>query len=186
MKEIWLRANRRIVAISLVTPTALAVVCSPFALGLIVPLDWAPIRAVAAAIALVAVTAGLLLAWIARQPRLAYHDGHLYVYLGANPPFAVPIQFVEGFLLGQGPSWLGGKKHRRTETTTLVVRLAERAVEWSHREVHPILGSWCDGYITIRGTWCEPLSLDLVSRLNLRLHQVQSARKHGETAGQRA
>jgi hypothetical protein len=85
----------------------------------------------------------------------------------------VPIELVECFLLGQGPTWLPGKKYAKTETVTLVVRLAERAVEWSHRSTHPMLGTWCDGYITIRGTWCEPLSLDLVNRLNQRLAEVQ-------------
>jgi hypothetical protein len=108
-----------------------------------------------------------------RKPLLAYENGHLAVRLRFAGIEHVPIDLVECFLLGQGPTWLPGKKYAKTETVTLVVRLAERAVEWSHRPTHPMLGTWCDGYITIRGTWCEPLSLDLVNRLNRRLAEVQ-------------
>jgi hypothetical protein len=110
---------------------------------------------------------------LSQRPRLAYESGCLLVYLRPGPPFRVPVEHVEAFLLGQGPSWLPGEKHRRTETVTLVVRLAEKAEEWSHRDGDPRLGSWCDGYITIRGTWCQPLTLDVVVRLNRRLADVQ-------------
>jgi hypothetical protein len=58
----------------------------------------------------------------------------------------------------------------------LRIRLAERATEWAQRDVKPALGAWCGGYITIHGTWCEPLDIDLVNQLNKRLaaaHQAQ-------------
>ncbi|MEX0586689.1 MAG: hypothetical protein WD176_08600, partial [Pirellulales bacterium] len=122
---------------------------------------------------------GFLLAigfiYVVRQPLLAYHDRHLIVRLEFGEPDRVPIELVECFLLGQGPSWLPGKKYAKTQTVTLVIRLAERAVDWSHRFTHPMLGSWCDGYITIRGTWCEPLSLEVVNRLNRRLDEAHRA-----------
>jgi hypothetical protein len=35
------------------------------------------------------------------------------------------------------------------------------------------MGSWCNHYVTIRGTWCEPLSVELAARLNARLASVQ-------------
>jgi hypothetical protein len=160
--------------------------CGAIALGIIPPLDDSILRIIAGVLAGLSAAAFTICIALARQPRLAYSDGRLLVYLRRLGPLAVPIDLVEAFLLGQGPSWLAGKKHGRTETTTLVIRLADRAVDWSHRDVDPVLGSWCDGYITIRGTWCEPLTLELVNRLNLRLHQVTSAKKHDETVGQRA
>jgi hypothetical protein len=38
--------------------------------------------------------------------------------------------------------------------------------------VKPALGAWCDSYVTIRGTWCEPLNGELIRRLNRRLREV--------------
>jgi hypothetical protein len=57
----------------------------------------------------------------------------------------------------------------------LVIRIAESAADWQHVEVKPQLGSWCGGYVTVRGTWCEPLSISLVNRLNQRLAEVTAA-----------
>jgi hypothetical protein len=36
------------------------------------------------------------------------------------------------------------------------------------------LGKWCGSYITIRGTWCERLSVELVQRLNVRLAEMHA------------
>ena len=41
-----------------------------------------------------------------------------------------------------------------------------------HRDVKPALGHWCDAYITIYGTWCEPLTTEVFSRMNKRLAEV--------------
>jgi hypothetical protein len=105
--------------------------------------------------------------WFARQPRLAYDGGHLLVYLRAGGPIAVPIEYVECFLLGSGLRDLGGG--HQLQVAQLGIRLAERASDWQHFEVKHALGKWCGGYITIHGAWCEPLGLDLVHRLNARL-----------------
>jgi len=58
---------------------------------------------------------------------------------------------------------------------TVVMRLAESAHQWQYVDVNPKLGSWCDGYVTLRGTWCEPLSLEVVIRLNRRLADAHRA-----------
>ena len=60
-----------------------------------------------------------------------------------------------------------------TETINLIARLSQRETDWAHRDVKRALGHWCDGYITIRGTWCEPLNSDVVRRLNRRLADVK-------------
>ncbi|HEY5311249.1 MAG TPA: hypothetical protein VIK18_01975 [Pirellulales bacterium] len=119
----------------------------------------------------------LALAWQLLRPRVARRDGHLLVYLRWSGPVRVPLELVEGFLLGQGPSRLAAKNRRELETTTVVIRLAERAPEWARVDVDPLLGNWCGHYITIRGTFCEPINLDLVNRLNARLHEATHANR---------
>lgn len=125
--------------------------------------------------------ASLLSLWkMARQPRLAYDGEHLQVHLGTRQNFAVPIDIVECFFPGQGPAMLpptSGQGNSRTETSTVVIRLADAAQEWSHREVRPEFGRWCDGYIAIRGTWCEHIDSDLIRNLNQRLSELQQRRK---------
>jgi hypothetical protein len=174
-REVWLRTNRRALALGMLLPAALALA------GLALAGAFFPVESLALRIAgyLLVGVAGLalgMLAWELKRPRLAREDGCLAVYLRAGAPHRVPIDIVEGFLLGQGPSMLAGRAARR-ETATLVVRLAERAEDWAFREVKPALGNWCGGYITIRGTWCEPLSVALVNRLNARLGELHARLK---------
>ena len=59
---------------------------------------------------------------------------------------------------------------------TVVIRLAELPQDWADVPgIKPALGKWCGGYITIRGTWPEPLKcFHLVNGLNRRLAEVQS------------
>jgi len=122
---------------------------------------------------------------MACSSRLAYEAGYLLVNLGATGgPIRVPIDVVECFFLGQGPTLLPRPfltHDAIDETSTIIVRLAESASEWKHLDVKAALGLWCDGYITIRGTWCEPITVDLVRRLN---HHLVDA--HREARGQEA
>jgi hypothetical protein len=170
--EIWLRTNARALVFGMLPPAVLGLAGLALSLGLAwrEPPSWLRvIGAVTAAVALVAIGA---LARQLRTPRLAYRDGALLVWLRSGEPIRLPIDVVEGFLLGQAPSLLPGKRHRSSETATLVIRLAESADEWQRQDVKPQLGKWCEGYVTIRGTWCEPLSIGLVNRLNQRLAEV--------------
>lgn len=112
-----------------------------------------------------------------RMPRLGYEDEYLLVYLRGAQPIQVPIEIVEVFFLGQGPAMVKAKGGESAETSTIVVRLAESAAEWHEREVNPSLGQWCDGYIVIRGTWCEPINTDLLESLNHRLVEVHRKRR---------
>jgi hypothetical protein len=97
------------------------------------------------------------------------------VWLRSGPPIRVPVGAVECFWLGHAASLLPGKRNQRTETQTIVIRIADKAVEWRQQDVKRQLGSWCDGYVTIRGTWCEPLNIEVVNRLNRRLAEVAAA-----------
>lgn len=115
-----------------------------------------------------------LVYWM-QMPRLSYRDGFLLIYLSTTAPQRVPLEVVECFFMGQGPGagpWLG---QVRPEATNLVVRIAERAETWHRRDVRPALGSWCDGYITIRGMWCEPLGLERINELNQALKMLKRA-----------
>jgi hypothetical protein len=183
MTEVWLKGNRRVLLLGMVMPLVLVCGGGVVALGNL-PL-WA--RSMGLVVALVGLTAVAVVARHAWLPRLAYADRHLLVYARSGPPYRVPIETVEGFLLGQGPTMLPGKQNERTEARTVVIRLAEAATDWADRELHPSLGRWCGGYITLRGTWCEPLSVELVGRLNQRLYEVsrigadQSAAEQSES-----
>jgi len=121
-----------------------------------------------------------LVAWQAVRPRLAYADGKLLIYLRATAPVRVPLEVVECFLLGQGATLLEDH-HLPSRTVTLVIRLAEKRTEWSHIEVHRLLGAWCGSQITIRGTWCEPLSISVVNRLNEQLAVAQQSLSTAQT-----
>jgi hypothetical protein len=174
MNETWLKPNRRALCFACVPPLVLGM------LG-----GWTAFAASEAAtpwrrslgMAMI-VVAAVLLAMLVRQllrPRIAYRNGHVLFYLRSRGPIAVPAEVVEAFFLGQGPANLPGGVHNDQKTINLVARLAQRQLEWANMDVKQALGNWSDGYVTIRGTWCEPLNPELVRRLNCRLKEVKAA-----------
>jgi len=116
------------------------------------------------------------LLWL-KTPRLAHTADELLVYARGLRPIRVPIDLVECFFLGHAPSLVVTAAGESVESRTVVVRLAERAREWHRRKVRRALGHWCDGYIVLRGTWCEPLDGDLLNRMNDELVHLQRRRK---------
>ena len=168
--ECWLRPNYRVVLLGMVLPTSLLVVGLVVASGTLSTSH--SVRIVGWGLAGAACCLLAVLLWNARLPRLAYWDGHLLVYLGATQPIRVPVQYVECFFLGRAPSTLKDRAGGDIESQTVVVRLAQSAGQWDRRDVKTTLGSWCDSYITIRGMWCEPLSIQRVNELNRRLAEV--------------
>jgi hypothetical protein len=167
MTEVWLAPNRRVLALAL-APVGILGGASLAVLSRETP---AVVRVVAVVLLVVALTLalGLTLQWL--RPRIAYRDGEVLFYLRARRPLAVPVALVEAFFLGQGPAYLPGGSEK-TETVNLVARISQRAGQWAHQDVKPALGHWCDGYVTIRGTWSEPLNGQLIRRLNRRLREV--------------
>jgi hypothetical protein len=175
MSEVWLRTNRRALLLGLILPCALLFVAGAGVVwsimtgqewwlgGLFVLLSAGPLWMI-----------GELLYALSR-PRLAYEPGNLLVFLEPTKPTRVPIDIVECFFLGQGPSELPKLHGREPQTQNVVVRLADSAKEWKERAVKPTFGQWCDGYITIRGSWCEPLVPAVLKQLNDRL--VEAKRK---------
>ncbi len=174
MYQIWLQSNRRILLLGMILPAVL------LAVGLIVV--WAkPLEAVnwLQVIGWILLVAGLLLFVILaiqfRLPRLAYANDSLLVFLQATRPLQVPVEIVECFFLGTGGGQIPGKAAEDLPVRNLVIRLAEKAVDYHQREVKPALGLWQDGYITIYGAWCEPLDVEMVMRLNSLLAEVKQS-----------
>jgi hypothetical protein len=173
MREPWLQGNRRALAAGLVVPLLLLVaglICllGPFAVV---------VRWIGGGVLIAAGLLAASLVWMMFTPRLAYEDGWLLVYLSSTVPERVPIDHVECFFLGQAASLMPREAGSAAKTRAVVVRLAEAARDYQFRSVRPSLGQWCDGYITIRGTWCEPIDSHLMRRLNERLLEIQRARR---------
>jgi hypothetical protein len=183
MSDIWLRTNARLALLAAIAALAIGAACGLVALGL-TPFELnLATRAVAGSLAVVSAAVCWIALWSARRPRLAFERGNLLVYMRPGAPIRLPIEHVECFLMGRAPSFLHRRRDADSETTTVVVRLRPQSEEWSHIEVEPRLGSWCDSHIIIRGTWCEPIRLELLHELNRRLAEAQrSASLHRGSA----
>jgi hypothetical protein len=174
--EIWLRSNMRPLLVTLIFAMIFcaagvsAVAISDrfwFGLGLKI-VGWITIGA-----------SGIFAVMLLYQmslPRLVYRDGELLVYLASAQPTRVPIEIVELFFAGQGISHLPANDDLPSKSRTVVIRLAEAATQWHSREVKPDWGEWREGYIIIRGTWCQPLTADVLKNLNRRLREVHRER----------
>ena len=173
MHETWLRPNRRALLFGCLPPLIVAcigawlVFGSPASagrfsrgLGLFLIVASVPI-------------VGLLLNQL-RQPRIGFGDGMVLFYMRLGRPIAVPVGIVESFFFGQGPAHLPAMS-TQPNTVNLIARLSQRHTEWACQKVRPSLGKWDEGYVTIRGTWCEPLNGDLIRKLNRRLKEVKDA-----------
>ena len=180
--EVWLRTNRRALT-AMMGPPALLLAGSLTGLiwSLATHQGWF-ISAMCGLFVLVLLWlfAGLTSAMF--QPRVAYQAGELLVYLDFGKAARVPIDIVEVFFPGQGPSELPKLKGREPETQNVIIRLAESATEWKHREMKAAIGMWCEGYITIRGSWCEPITPEVLRQLNHRLVEIQRERKAARQA----
>jgi hypothetical protein len=170
MTDIWLTSNRRVILMAMLPVGLLGVVSLA-----ILTRDAAPIIYLLASLGLILVIT-LLIGLLQQlfRPRIAYRDNHVLFYLRAGGPIAVPVKVVEAFFLGQGPAHLPVSSSSNTKTVNLVARLSQRATEWAQQEVKPALGNWSEGYVTIRGTWCQPLTGELIRQLNRRLHDVSA------------
>lgn len=174
MSEVWLHANRRLfvgpILVAVIAAGALAMRGAVATSGL----GWW----IAAGVALL--VAVVLAVW-ARRPRIGFDGRSLLLYVRNGSAIRVPIDLVEAFLMGKGPTYLSGKDDYKTEARTLIVRIAERAEEFAKLETNVRLAAWCGHYVTLRGTWTEPLDVDLVHRLNQRLYDAQQKVKDSPT-----
>jgi len=172
MTQPWLQTNRRALYFGMFLPLLGA------AAGLAImrhdlPLvgDWSD--ALGLILIVLCVLTISALAAQTRQPRIAYKTGFLLVYLGTRHPIKLPLQVVECFLLGQGEGMIPVAGGKQVRASNLIMRLADKEADWADRDVKPALGKWHEGYVTMKGTWCEPLDLGVVKRLNRALAEAK-------------
>ena len=97
--------------------------------------------------------------------------------------FAMPRPQVQALSLSPRATFLltwermqeGDEATRGRRIGTLVVRFAERAVEWKARPAFRPWGTWDDGHVVIDGRWCEPLSRETVERIAAALLEAKRA-----------
>lgn len=182
-RVVWLRANPR--------PGIVMAVVATLLLGLLVVL-WFLARSwlrqagwgawLAGGGVAVAGVCGVL---VSSRARIVLDGGRVVVRLRPAGVESVPLEAVECFFLGSrleppppGDHRTGGERVR-----TLVMRIAERAVEFADRRTLVPWGRWEEGSVTFDGRWCEPLSVDLVRRLNRQLAAAKRARAAAEGEG---
>jgi hypothetical protein len=170
MQEVWLKTNRRAILFGLAVPLVIMLVGVLLiaASGSNASLQrWIGSTLLLAGAALVL---ALVQQW--RRPRIAFQGGQVLFYLRGRTPIAVSVDVVEAFFAGQSPAHLPVLT-KQPQSVNLIARLARRHTEWTEQSVKPALGQWSDSYVTIRGTWCEPLGAEVIRRLNRRLKEVK-------------
>ncbi len=113
--------------------------------------------------------------WYLFLPRLELRGKELWIRLHPAHRAQIPLEHVEAFLLNQGPAMPQQQLRDKALATCLVVRVAEKAHPWSQLRMASLLAVWCGPYITLRGTWLEPLTIDKVNRLNELLYQAKQS-----------
>jgi hypothetical protein len=182
--EIWLRGNLRpvvwlalvevVVGGGLIAAAALRASSLPFFLLVAVPVC--------------GMAAGIVgvLAWAAARPRLQRVGRCLRVRLSPTAVEDVPLDAVECFFQGSNPIDRSGEPtcgdHATLRVNTLVMRLAERAADFSKRATFTPWGTWDDGYVVFDGRWCEPLSADLARRLSRHLLDAKRSLAEGHSS----
>jgi hypothetical protein len=169
MREVWLKTNHRAILFGCSPPLILTVMGLWMARAAPEHSAW---RWAGVAAIFIGVLATLLLLLQLRRPRIARNAGNVLFYMRSGPPIAVPLEVVEAFFAGQGPAHLPVVPNQ-PRTVNLIARLSRRNPEWAEQAVKPAVGTWTDGYVTIRGSWCEPLDSETIRRLNRRLKEVK-------------
>ncbi len=171
MRETWVKPNRRAILFGCLPPLLLATIGVVLAFALHSSggnvWRWAGFLLTGVGVLLI----GILLSQL-MQPRIGFQDGKVLFYLRAGAPIAVPVTIVESFFFGQGPAHLPTMA-QQPQTVNLIARLSQRHTEWANQNVRPSLGKWSEGYVTIRGTWCEPFNSEMIRTLNRRLKEVK-------------
>jgi len=170
--ETWLKPNRRAILFGAIAPVAITVLGAWLFADSTATVGWTW-RGVGLILMTVGLAVTVLMLRQLARPRVGYGNGFVKFYLRSGKPIDVPVEVIEAFFLGQGAAKLPGRIRSHDQSVNLVARLSQRHQEWERHEVKPALGNWCDGYVTIRGTWCEPLDGEVIRRLNRRLKEVK-------------
>lgn len=167
---VWLRSNPRpAVAGTAVVALALAAAVAALWAGGGPAWAWWTVAVAAAAGGVIAAA----LVVTASLPRLERRGSRLRVRLSPLAAHDVPLEIVECVFPGSSPlaGTESGAAPRRVGT--IVMRLAERAVDWKERPVFAAWGTWNDGHVVIDGRWCEPLSLEVTKQLGQRILEAK-------------
>ncbi len=181
MPEVLLRPNVRAMYAGLIVPGTIVILGLAIALGPWRDIGW--IWGVGWGLATLGGLGVPAIIWQARRPRIEFEDGNLLLNMRSGEPIRLPVELVQCAFLGAGSTQIPGRGGREIRTSNLVVRLEEKATEWAEVPVKPALGRWSEGYITIYGAWCEPLTLELVQHLNQRLHDLKQTGGQGSGVG---
>ncbi len=166
-----LHSNQRLVTLNFIIGVLLAV--GGLCIALLMQ-SWY-LQAIGSIIALGG-TVALWFAWqFSTHPRVAITDTELWVYVSQHvgQPTRIPLDAVEVFFIGQGavkgPEPGQPHGYEGAVAANVVVRLAESAKEWHEREAHQLLGIWNEGYITVRGLFCNNIDQDVLKDMNRQL-----------------
>lgn len=182
--EVWLRGNLRVAAVLACAGLFLDALAVASLLVAILGSGKATPWWIVAAVVCGASTTMLLLAWAASRPRLVREGSTLVVQVSPLVRETVPLEIVECFFPGSTPIDAAGAptggEHAAFRVGTLVVRVAERALDHRARATFRPWVTWEDGSIVFDGRWCEPLSVELARRLSSRLVDAKrEAAEHG-------
>lgn len=174
MTQILLRGNRRFGILCVVIALIVAL-----AAGAMLSIDPNIFAICIAGFALVLAVGLCWFSWNCFfRPRLAITSDELLVNVTVfSKTFRVPLDAVEVFFMGQGA--VRGtepghpKDYEGAVAANVIVRLAEAASEWHNQKSQLWLAVWDDGYITIRGLWCEDIQQELLKTMNKRLAQAK-------------
>jgi hypothetical protein len=181
--EVWLRGNMRVAGVLGIV----AMLLDGGALGAVLmamqgggeSLAWWGVAAVTAA----AASGLMLLAWASLRPRLVRQGDSLLVQVSPLVRQEVPLEVIECFFPGSNPLDADGLPTRGEQAAfrvgTLVIRLAERAIEYRSGGTFTPWATWSDSSIVLDGRWCEPLSPELVKSLSSRLVTAKRAATAG-------
>ena len=168
--EVWLRSNPRpAVAGAAVAGLAMAMVVA--VLWTVGGPGWCWWAVALAAAASVPIVAALVVT--ASLPRLVRQGNRLRVRLSPLAAEDVPLEIVECVFPGSSPLVGTESAAAPRRVGTVVVRLAERAVDWKERPTFAAWGTWSDGHVVIDGRWCEPLSLEVTKQLGQRILEAK-------------
>ena len=174
---VWLRGNiRPVVVLAVLAKGALVVSLGLWAWWTPAATGPASSAFLAIWLAIGALVLGLMAA--ASRPRLTLVGDTLRVRLSPTRVDEVPLAMVECFFLGSQTLQQPGSDRADLPTHrvgTLVMRVAERAVDYQQRPTFAPWGTWAEGAIVFDGRWCEPLSVDLARRLSTELLAAKRA-----------
>ena len=123
-------------------------------------------------------------AWACFRPRLVRQGSCLVVQVSPVARETVPLDIVECFFPGSNrldaEGAPAGGEQIAFRVGTLIIRLAERALDYRRRDTFSPWVTWDDSCIVLDGRWCERLTPEFARELGARLVAAKRAAGEGE------